>query len=147
MKKISSSFYKDLAELRPQEKTVWLPFGDETFEVKIKDYLTIEEKTKMFEDTIKVFQAEKINEEDDALKTIVVLMVIFKALTDIEFPEEVDEQITQFTTLLDVGFAEEIFKNLKEGIVEESAIFLKEAMQVAVEQLQKEKASEVAPEV
>ena len=147
MKKISSSFYKDLAELRPQEKTVLLSFGDETFEVKIKDYLTIEEKTKMFEDTIKVFQAEKINEEDDALKTIVVLMVIFKALTDIEFPEEVDEQITQFTTLLDVGFAEEIFKNLKEGIVEESALFLKEAMQVAVEQLQKEKASEVAPEV
>ena len=147
MKKISSSFYKDLAELRPQEKTVLLSFGDETFEVKIKDYLTIEEKTKMFEDTIRVFQAEKINEEDDALKTIVVLMVIFKALTDIEFPEEVDEQITQFTTLLDVGFAEEIFKNLKEGIVEESALFLKEAMQVAVEQLQKEKASEVAPEV
>lgn len=135
MKKISSSFYKDLATLRPQEKTIILPLGAEEFEVKIKDYLTIEEKTKMFEDTIKVFQAEKINQEDDALKTIVVLMVIFKALTDIEFPEEVDEQITQFTTLLDVGFAEEIFKNFKEGIVEESANFLKEAMGVAIEQL------------
>ena len=79
MKKISSSFYKDLATLRPQEKTIILPLGAEEFEVKIKDYLTIEEKTKMFEDTIKVFQAEKINQEDDALKTIVVLMVIFKA--------------------------------------------------------------------
>lgn len=148
MKKISSSFYKDLVELRPQEKTVLLPFGDETFEVKIKDYLTLEERAKMFEDTIRVFRSEEIKEEDDdAMKTIVVLMVIFKALTDVEFPEEVKEQIQQFTTLLEVGFVEKILKNFKEGIVEESALFLKEAMGVAAEQLQKEKASEVTPEV
>lgn len=147
MKKISSSFYKDLAELRPQEKTVLLPLGDETFEVKIKDYLTIEEKTKMFEDTLKVFQSNDFDKEDDAMKTITVLMVIFKALTDIEFPEDVKEQISQFISLLDVGFAEEIFKKFKEGIVEESANFLKEAMQVAVEEVEKLKAQEVTPEV
>lgn len=147
MKKISSSFYKDLVELRPQEKTVLLPFGEETFVVKIKDYLTLEERAEMFEDTIRVFRSEEIKEEDDAMKTIVVLMVIFKALTDVEFPEGVKEQIQQFTTLLEVGFVEKILKNLKEGIVEESALFLKEAMAVATEQLQKEKASEVAPEV
>ena len=94
----------------------------------------------MFEDTIRVFQAEEIKEEDDdAMKTIVILMVIFKALTDVEFPEGVKEQIQQFTTLLEVGFVEKILKNFKEGIVEESALFLKEAMAVAVEQLQKEK--------
>ena len=147
MKKISSSFYKDLATLRPQEKTIILPLGAEEFEVKIKDYLTIEEKTKMFEDTLKVFQSNEVDKEDDAMKTITVLMVIFKALTDIEFPEAVNEQITQFTTLLDIGFAEEIFKNFKEGLVEESANFLKEAMQVAVEQISNQKTPEVTPEV
>lgn len=147
MKKISSSFYKDLAESRPQEKTVLLPFGEETFEVKIKDYLTLEERAEMFEDTIRVFQSEELKQEDDAMKSIVVLMVIFKALTDVEFPEEVQEQIQQFTTLLEVGFVEKIIKNFKEGIVEETALFLKEAMAVATEQLQKEKASEVTPEV
>ena len=148
MKKISSSFYKDLAELRPQEKTVLLPFGEETFEVKIKDYLTLEERTKMFEDTIRVFRSEEIKEEDDdAMKTIVILMVIFKALTDVEFPEGVKEQIQQFTTLLEVGFVEKILKNFKEGIVEESALFLKEAMAVAVEQVSNQKTSEVTPEV
>lgn len=148
MKKISSSFYKDLVESRPQEKTVLLPFGEETFEVKIKDYLTLEERAEMFEDTIRVFRSKAIQEEeDDAMKTIVVLMVIFKALTDVEFPEEVQEQVQQFTTLLEVGFVEKIIKNFKEGIVEESALFLKEAMAVATEQLQKEKASEVTPEV
>lgn len=147
MKKISSSFYKDLATLRPQEKTVILPLGDEQFEVKIKDYLTLEDKTKMFEDTLKVFQSNQLNKEDESLKSIVVLMVIFKALTDIEFPEAVEDQIAQFTTLLDVGFAEEIFNKFKEGIVEDSANFLKEAMAVALEQIQKNQTQEVAPEV
>lgn len=147
MKKISSSFYKDLVESRPQEKTVLLPFGEETFAVKVKDYLTLEERAEMFEDTIRVFRSEELKEEDDAMKTIVVLMVIFKALTDVEFPEKVEEQVQQFTTLLEVGFVEKILENFKEGIVEESALFLKEAMAVATEQLRKEKASEVAPEV
>ena len=34
MKKISSSFYKDLVELRPQEKNGFTSLGEETFEVK-----------------------------------------------------------------------------------------------------------------
>ena len=40
-----------------------------------------------------------------------------------------------------------VFNKFKEGIVEDSANFLKEAMAVALEQIQKNQTQEVAPEV
>ena len=150
MKKIPSNFYKNVADFAAQERTLDFSLGGEDFQVKIKEFLTKEQKVELFQDTLTVLGTQGLKEESEELKSMVVIMVIFKALTDIEFPEEPTAQIEQFTALLEVGIADDIFAAFREGLVENTALFLKEAIEVASEQVKegsKKEIQENSPEV
>ena len=138
MKKIGPNFHKEIAAKMPKTKTIVVLVEDEEYQIVLKNFLTLEEKTALLEDVMSLSQVAVANNVEDG--AVLTLLGIYKALTDIEFPELPEDQLDQFNWLLECGIMTEIQKNLKPHIIEETAGFLTEAFNLINASIDKEKA-------
>lgn len=122
MKKITADFHKQMETTMPKTKTILVEAANEEYEIVLKNSLSIEEKAKLLQEVISIVVSEEdVTEEGGAT---LLLMLIYKSLTDIEFPEKLVDQVSQFTWLLDTGILKKVSDNLREGIVEDLSNFL-----------------------
>lgn len=122
MKKITADFHKQMEVKIPKTKTITAKVEGEEYEIVIKNLLSIEEKTELVKDSLKLMQVEV--ELSEITGGTLLLMVIYKALTDIEFPEKLEDQVAQFTWLLDTGILKEVSDNIRPGLIQELSDFL-----------------------
>lgn len=140
MAKITANFHKEIATKVPKTKTITVPVEGEDYEIVIKNSLTLEEKTAMLQDVMSLAQVGVANEVKDG--PVLILLGIYKALTDIEFPELPEEQMDQFNWLLETGIIAEIQKNLKPNLIEECVKTLEDYFILIAKQLNERKESQ-----
>lgn len=124
MKKITADFHKTMEQKIPKTKRLVLNLENEEYEVNIKNFLTLEEKTALLTEVIEMVSEEEVAQIAEAGGATLLLMLIYKALTDIEFPEKTADKVAQFTWLLDTGALQKIHNNIRPGLVEELGNFL-----------------------
>lgn len=129
MAKITKDFYKQMAEKMPKTKTIQVTnsINAEIFDVELKNYLSSEEKVEFINTLMRRIELDI--EEETNLDEIVVLMFIYEAFTDIEFPEDIEGKVEQFTWLMETGVIKQVMENLRPGVVEETLAFATEAFE------------------
>ena len=133
--KITKDFYRNLEEKLPKTNTIKVNIGEDVFTVELKNYLTHEEKTAMFESLLKFTETEE--EVSDTDMQVLVTLVVYEALTDIEFPEDIIEKVAQFTALIEAGVLTEVNRNLKPNLINELVDFVQTAFEIVTEEFAK----------
>jgi len=122
MKKITADFHKKMESKIPKTKTINVEVEGEDYEILIKNFLSLEERVKFITDGLSLMEANI--ELDEKTGSTLLLMIIYKNVTNIEFPEDLKEQVSQFTWLLETGVLKKVSENIKPGFIEELADFL-----------------------
>lgn len=86
----------------------------------------MEDRNAILEDMVEFMKADF--EVGDKEGSALMLLVIYKGITDIEFPESLADQMTQFAWLLDTGVIKAIDDNIRTGLLEETANFMTMAL-------------------
>ena len=143
MAKITKDFYKQMAEKMPKTKTIQVTnsINAEILDVELKNYLSSEEKVEFINALMRRIELDI--EEETNLDEIVVLMFIYEAFTDIEFPENIEEKLEQFTWLMETGIIKQVSENFRPGVVEETLAFATEAFEELHKLAKKNKELEV----
>ena len=94
MKKIKADFYQRMEEVVPETKTIELEVEGEKYEIELKNRLNMEDRNAILEDMVEFMKADF--EVGDKEGSALMLLVIYKGITDIEFPESLADQMTQF---------------------------------------------------
>lgn len=130
--KIKADFHQKMRTSMPKTSKIEVEVGEDKYEIEVKNFITAEERVAMLEDLIDFIEEdEELNEEHAQVLT---LMVMYKALTDIEFPTDRSEQVDQFTWLAQTGVLSAVNKIVDPSTMEELSSFL----QLGLENLGKE---------
>lgn len=143
MNKITANFHKEMEVKVPKTKKITVTIENEDYEIVLKNMLNMEERVKLIDEAFGLVDANQ--ELDEVHGAVLLLMTIYKAVTDIEFPEEMLDQIDQFNWLLDTGVIKEIENNLRIGLIEELSAFLMESLK-NVETIMRKKKAEMESE-
>ena len=120
MAKINIDLLKKVKEEYSKEQVISVDIFGETVDIQLKNFLDSEQKLAMINDFMKI-AGEQLNKTEISMWSF---WCVIKALTDIEVPEEVSEQLEMFNYLIDLGVIEEIVKNLAPGLFEDMMVFL-----------------------
>lgn len=129
MKKITANFHKEMELKLPKSKTIEVAVEEEVYEVEVKNILTLEERTDFLSRSFALLTTDMGFELTDQAGGTLMLMEIIYAITDIEAPEELDERITHFGWLLDMGIVKAVEGATKPGMIEEMADFFTLSME------------------
>lgn len=110
-KRIGKALLPDLKEKINKVEIVPIEIDGEEFEVKVNVFLSTEIRDKLVKN-IQLTATEK--NVDKYGGEVLAFYSIFKAITDIDFPEDIDEGIELFTGLSDLGVIAQIVNIIPE---------------------------------
>ena len=127
-----------------QTKIVKVSAGEQDFDIEVKNYLSLEEKTALIQKIIDFVTKQTEIVENDPTGVILMIMVL-EALTDIEFPEDPEAKVAQLNWLIDLNIPDQLKGQMRPGIIDETLRMLnaglaslKEAAKVQMEKMPEE---------
>lgn len=121
-KRLSLDIEKGVKEELKKRKILRLKVHDEDFVVRIKYRLSHDDKTEMLQDIARLYTEF---EEQPYAEQIVTSIAMLRAITDIEFPESMEDKVKLMLILADSHLIDKIFEAIPPDLIEDLAQFLK----------------------
>ena len=133
--KIKADFYKAIKEKTPKSQTINIEVQGETFQVEVKNFLTGEEKIKMSQRLLEFIDLLDGEPVDVQTAQILGSLVMYEAITDIEFPEDLTERMEQFTWLAMTGVLQAVRDITSPELLEQLTDHLQRSLEGVAEQM------------
>lgn len=121
-KRLNLDIEKGIKEELKKRKVIRFKINDEDFAVRIKYKLGHEDKTAMLHDIAALYTEF---EGQPYAEQIVTSIALLRAITDIEFPDSMEDKVKMMLILADTNLIDKIFEAIPQNLIEDLAQFMK----------------------